>query len=328
MRTLESLRKEAKRWHAALALGDPAAEARMRSALGSAPTTPTLRDVKFALARELGFSGWSALRDEAERHYRFTWHRRPWHGMREYVQLDLGKRPAVPGGDVDLTLDEARYLVAIEHDFASWDALREATLREPTARIRGPKGMTDEVVASLTRDPSITRFDLAGATGASDASMPYIARMPELRQLDLSGTAITDRGLAFLRELPHLESISLAGRTPRAREVPERERGHRRWAGGTRATASPAAHRGVRARTDGVGARGVPQRCACGDRLELSGHGRRGASHAMHTACARRAYEVRRPCAGGAVAELRGCGFPRCRALPRVVRSRRGRHGR
>ena len=76
---------------------------------------PTLRDVQHALAREHGFAGWTALtqalasqRDGSgtalaefqamadalldayrtgtpaamERHYRYTWHRRPWRGMR------------------------------------------------------------------------------------------------------------------------------------------------------------------------------------------------------------------------------------------------------
>ena len=86
--------------------------------------------MQFALAREHGFAGWAALKqaveqslaidpdagakaieryeqmadalleayrtgtpEAMERHYGFTWHRRAWHAMRTYVQLDLGKRP-------------------------------------------------------------------------------------------------------------------------------------------------------------------------------------------------------------------------------------------
>ena len=113
--------------------------------------------MQHALAREHGFAGWAALKEalvverreparrtlaqyetmadalleayrtgtpEAmERHYRYTWHRRAWPAMRTYVQLDLGKRPTGPDDDVEITLDDARYLVAIEHGFASWDAL-------------------------------------------------------------------------------------------------------------------------------------------------------------------------------------------------------------
>ena len=58
-----------------------------------------------------------------ERHWKHTWHRRAWQGMRTYVQLDLGKRPASEGDDVEITLDDARWLVAREHGFASWAAL-------------------------------------------------------------------------------------------------------------------------------------------------------------------------------------------------------------
>ena len=39
--------------------------------------------------------------------------------------------------------------------------------------------------------------------------MRHLARLPALRHLDLSGTAITDRGLEVLRDLPALETLSL-----------------------------------------------------------------------------------------------------------------------
>src|SRR5207244_4269966 len=62
--------------------------------------------------------------DAMERHYRLTWHRRAWPAMRTYVQLDLGKRPSGPDDDVAITIDEARYLIAIEHGFEHWEALK------------------------------------------------------------------------------------------------------------------------------------------------------------------------------------------------------------
>ena len=135
-----------------------------RRVLPDAPDTPTLRDVQLALAREQGFDGWTALKralepdparsaatlaqyeemaealldayrtgtpEAMERHYRYTWHRRAWHGMRTYVQLDLGKRPSEPDGDVAITLDDARYLVARERGFDSWDALRASVANLP-----------------------------------------------------------------------------------------------------------------------------------------------------------------------------------------------------
>src|SRR4029079_932363 len=159
-RNLESLKKEAKRWLEALQSGDVEARARLLRAYPDAPAEPGLRDVQLALAREHGFPGWSALEgarvareDEGrraldlyetkadalleayrtgtpeamERHYRHTWHRRAWPAMRRYVQLDLGKRPTGEVDDVDITLDDARHLVALEHRFDNWDALKDYT---------------------------------------------------------------------------------------------------------------------------------------------------------------------------------------------------------
>ena len=60
--TLESLRKEAKRWLKQLREGEPKARARLIAASPAAPAEPGLRDVQFALAREHGQPGWTALR--------------------------------------------------------------------------------------------------------------------------------------------------------------------------------------------------------------------------------------------------------------------------
>jgi ankyrin repeat protein len=60
--TLETLKKEAKRWLKALRAGDALASQRLFDATGVATVTPGLRDVQLALAREHGRSGWAALR--------------------------------------------------------------------------------------------------------------------------------------------------------------------------------------------------------------------------------------------------------------------------
>ena len=60
---LESLRKDAKRWLRAVRAGDAAALERLRGAWAGAPAAPSLRDVQHAIARELGLSGWAALRE-------------------------------------------------------------------------------------------------------------------------------------------------------------------------------------------------------------------------------------------------------------------------
>jgi len=60
--SLETLKKEAKRWLKALRGGDAEARRRLLAATPAAPADPSLRDVQFALAREHGLPGWTALR--------------------------------------------------------------------------------------------------------------------------------------------------------------------------------------------------------------------------------------------------------------------------
>jgi uncharacterized protein len=61
--TLDTLKKEAKRWLKAIRSGDTRAKQRLLVAMGGAPpTAPGLRDVQLALAREYGLPGWNALR--------------------------------------------------------------------------------------------------------------------------------------------------------------------------------------------------------------------------------------------------------------------------
>lgn len=62
--TLESLKKEAKRWLKALRANDRAARARLERANPDAPGEPGLRDVQHALAREHGLPGWTALKSQ------------------------------------------------------------------------------------------------------------------------------------------------------------------------------------------------------------------------------------------------------------------------
>jgi ankyrin repeat protein len=60
--SLETLKKEAKRWLKALRAGDAEARRRLLAATPAAPANPGLRDVQLALAREYGLPSWAALR--------------------------------------------------------------------------------------------------------------------------------------------------------------------------------------------------------------------------------------------------------------------------
>jgi hypothetical protein len=284
LRTLESLKKEAKRWLAALVAHDEDASARFRRAVPEAPTMPTLREVQHALAREHGFPGWAALKaslthhsevratslreyesmaealleayrtgtpEAMARHHQLTWHRRSWSAMRTYVQLDLGKRPTGPEEDVEIAIDDARYLVAIEHGFSDWQALRMCLATAPdhtpftakpvhvrsvhaaessrplaatrdwraalaviastdSAALNAEGTMTDVMLGDVAGLETVVSLNLSGSKAVTDAGLRHLAALPNLRHLDLRGTAVTDRGLVVLGDLPHLETLSLA----------------------------------------------------------------------------------------------------------------------
>ena len=68
--SLETLKREAKRWLQAIRANDPDARARLSRATPDARSDPTLRDIQHALAREHGFAGWADLKRELERRQR------------------------------------------------------------------------------------------------------------------------------------------------------------------------------------------------------------------------------------------------------------------
>jgi len=71
-------------------------------------------------------------------------------------------------------------------------------------------GWIEKAGGSLTRDASgkITGIDLR-SSWVTDSDMPLLARIPDLRQLDLALTRISDRGLRALKAAPSLEDVNL-----------------------------------------------------------------------------------------------------------------------
>src|SRR5262245_53928482 len=64
--SLDTLKKEAKRWLKSIRDGRPDARTRFEQAYPDGPATPVLRDVQQALAREYGQDNWIALKRELE----------------------------------------------------------------------------------------------------------------------------------------------------------------------------------------------------------------------------------------------------------------------
>ena len=96
--SLETLRKEAKRWLKALRAQDPKAHERLRRSHPSAPLQPGLRDVQYALAREHGAQSWAALKAAlAEDAIDNSSHEKLLSEFLEHAPLRYGTRPGSSG---------------------------------------------------------------------------------------------------------------------------------------------------------------------------------------------------------------------------------------
>ncbi len=160
-----------------------------------------------------------------ERHWNLTWHRRAWSAMRTYVQIDLGR---VAGPDVEITLEDARWLVARENGFADWNALARdvATATRPEELTAKPMGvlaaasMSADAPKARSRDWRDLMRQLADPASSglhangqmTDARAREISRLLHLTTLRLDGSQqFTDDGLRWLTELPNLQHLDLQG---------------------------------------------------------------------------------------------------------------------
>ncbi len=254
--SLESLKKEAKRWLKALRSHDAEAQARLLRAYPHAPSDPVLRDIQHALALEHGLAGWQALTNHLEnhvlhryqemadalleayrtgtpaameRHWSYTWHRRSWEGMRSYVQVDLGRKSVPRGQEEDISLDDARFLVAREYGFANWQALAEYALALPsnpgdiaakpvTLLSTREKGIGAPIarlrewdtVIGMMREKQISALNAEGQM--TDAVLERLSRLEHITTLILEGSKqLTDAGLRSLARLPRLQCLDLSG---------------------------------------------------------------------------------------------------------------------
>jgi hypothetical protein len=261
-RTLESLKKEAKRWLHALRQNQPDSRTRLEQIVSDPPAKPTLRHVQHALALEHGFSGWTELKhtlmadveetakalgqfeqmadalleayrtgspEAMKRHWALTWHRRNHQGMRTYVQLDLGRQAGSTNQDEDITLDDARFLVAREHGFESWDALVKCYARlviSPSLITTKPirllaSDLADEessgwqsrewnAVLGRLKESGQLAIDAAGQM--TDAMLEDLSSIEHIRVVRLGGSrGVTDDGMRHVAKLAGLRHLDLSG---------------------------------------------------------------------------------------------------------------------
>jgi hypothetical protein len=261
-RSLESLKKEAKRWFDAIRQDVPEARTRFERVVPGAIKKPTLRDVQLAIAREHGFLGWTELKHKLsasvtetstalaqfeemaqalleayltgtpaamKRHWALTWHRRNHQAMRTYVQLDLGRQAGAADQNDDITLDDARYLVAREHGFEAWHTLVDyyKSMQAPPSlmtakpvRLVGAERADDEslswhsrdwnAVVGRLREGSAAGIDAAGQM--TDPMLEDLSHAEHITVLKLGGSQrVTDAGVRHLARLPRLRHLDLSG---------------------------------------------------------------------------------------------------------------------
>lgn len=293
--SLEQLRKQAKELLRNIHAGDEDAAERLRAVIPrladrSLSGNATLADAQFVIAREYEFESWASLKqhidalphpkldpyesvaadivlicrsDDSDASLRITdllGRSYPYADRRAQLQRHL---TVVNGPETrieDITLDDARLIIARRFGFESWVDLaasvtrptadpRSATLgmsstppfykidwRENRIEVRPPLSqkdwntvfgvmsehqiaglsangqMTDAAMELLPRLDHVTHLNLGGSKRLSDDGLTQLARMPQLRELDLSeypGGSITDRGLDVLRHLPELRRFQM-----------------------------------------------------------------------------------------------------------------------
>ena len=116
------------------------------------------------------------------------------------------RRSPVPPFAIDLT--ERSIAPRRQLSDADWDALIAAMSEHRIARLEaGP--ITDEVLARIAKLDHVTSLSLAGSRSVTEEGILLLARMPQLKSLNLSDTNATDRALEVLKHLPQLESFEM-----------------------------------------------------------------------------------------------------------------------
>jgi hypothetical protein len=290
--SLEQLRKRAKDLLRAYRAGQPDAAQRFRDAgarLGGPGRAdgPTLVDAQFVLAREHGFESWAKLvhhikatrspgrldlfeqlsedfvlawRDDADALQRLNGH----FGTtitREKLRERLGRRLAGLRGSAsemaELTLADARLLIARQYGFARWEDLVESLALPPSDPRSAPLGLSAappfykidrhenrigvrpplsesdwDTIFGVMNELRLTGLDAGGQM--TDAALARLTRLDFVTRLNLEGsTRLSDDGLEHLARMPQLEELNLSGRnspiTDRGLGVLRHLRGLRRF---------------------------------------------------------------------------------------------------
>ena len=144
-------------------------------------------EAQMLVAQDAGFNSWEAL-----------------------LASKASRAPAVPAFAIDAKEDRIsprRYLTTRE-----WDTLIAAMRERRITALDAGGFMTDAVLAGIAALDHVTSLSLGGSRALTDQGLQALARMPQLRHLDLSeypGGKLTDRALEVLRHLPNLRTFAM-----------------------------------------------------------------------------------------------------------------------
>lgn len=160
---------------------------KVRQASGS-PEAFGLAEAQELIARTSGFPNWTALTEYA----------------------DTGKPE--PGPTFSIEARENRISPRRMLKGAEWDEFIGVIRERRITALDAAGFMTDEGMDRIASLDFITSLSLGGCRGLSNQGLRQLARMPQLKCLELNespGGKITDGGLEVLRDLPNLQRFEM-----------------------------------------------------------------------------------------------------------------------
>ena len=161
----------------------------------------TLADAQLLLARLYGFGSWEEFVESSNK-----------------PPLDLRSSPAVWSSRPPFfRIDWSDKSIGPQQPMSKkdWENLFAVVKELGLTGVNSNNMMTDEDLEALSRIDHITSLDLGGSKRITDRGLQHLARMPQLRKLNLSeyhGERITDRGLEALRHLRELRVFEMCWR--------------------------------------------------------------------------------------------------------------------
>lgn len=94
-------------------------------------------------------------------------------------------------------------------DDRDWDAVLAAMKERRVTGLMGGGQLTDALMPRIAELDHLVAIGVGGSRGLTDEGLVHLAKMPQLRFLNVTGAKITDRGLDVLRHLPNLQIFEM-----------------------------------------------------------------------------------------------------------------------